>query len=487
MANLGDKPRCPDCGAHLRRGREAGEYCDPCQRTGPRLVLPEAFYDQPPLPAALEALDFGPVFLAIRAHTDWSQQSLGEYLGFEQCRVSAIENGKRSLHDLGTAIRVANRIGLPAGRLGFTHGVTVGGGTNTERKGSGVYRRDFVEHVAGLTLVSAATGLDINRLIALLPHAEPTGTRRVGAADVTVIEQATSAFSDQDFATGAEPVTDVAVAHLRSVMPLLGAQMTAEVRPQLYLATARLATQAGWMASEVNDHDAARRLWMIALQVARDADHPLGTDQTVFVLADMAFQAVELGRPKEALCLVHLGHNTATVSAYPVTAATTSLLANIQARAHALQRDAVGCDRALGQALDHFAAIDPTQESWADYLDEAHLASLRGAAHYELAVASHDLHAASKAVPLLRQAVDHLSPDYARPRASALTNLAGAHAIAGDTNTAVTLGHHAVDAATAVSSPRNYDRLRVLHTALEPLHTSAGVAELRERLQTTVA
>ena len=50
------------------------------------------------------------------------------------------------------------------------------------------------------------------------------------------------------------------------------------MRPRLYLATARLATQAGWMSFQVNQHEAARRLWMIALDVARDAEHPLGTD-----------------------------------------------------------------------------------------------------------------------------------------------------------------------------------------------------------------
>ncbi len=42
------------------------------------------------------------------------------------------------------------------------------------------------------------------------------------------------------------------------------------------------------LSFEVNQHDAARRLWMIALDIARAADHPLGTDQTVFVLYDMA-------------------------------------------------------------------------------------------------------------------------------------------------------------------------------------------------------
>ena len=53
MANLGARPRCPDCGARLRRDREAGEHCDPCQRTGPRILLPEAFYDRPGLAGAL--------------------------------------------------------------------------------------------------------------------------------------------------------------------------------------------------------------------------------------------------------------------------------------------------------------------------------------------------------------------------------------------------------------------------------------------------
>ncbi|MGH3898226.1 MAG: hypothetical protein ACRDTA_08210 [Pseudonocardiaceae bacterium] len=110
------------------------------------------------------------------------------------------------------------------------------------------------------------------------PHADPTGTRHVGVSDVAAIEQATAAFSNQDFATGSGPVRDVAVAQLRSVLPLLDAQMTPEVRPRLYLATARLTTQAGWMSFQVNQHDAARRLWMIALDITRDTDHPLSTD-----------------------------------------------------------------------------------------------------------------------------------------------------------------------------------------------------------------
>ncbi|MGQ0719244.1 MAG: hypothetical protein ACT4NP_18410 [Pseudonocardiales bacterium] len=201
----------------------------------------------------------------------------------------------------------------------------------------------------------------------------------------------------------------------------------------------------------------------------------------------MALQAVHLSRPDEALRLVHLAH-AATTGRYPVSAATTSSLASIQARAHAAKGDAVSCDRALGQAIERFGTIDPaTRPPWGAFFDKIGLASYRGDAHYELAVVKRDPRVAGQAVPLLRHTVDHFGPDYARLRALDLTNLAGAHAIAGDADTAVTVGHQAIDAVTAVSSPRAHNQLRVLNTVLEPLHTSTGVAELRERLATTAA
>jgi hypothetical protein len=132
------------------------------------------------------------------------------------------------------------------------------------------------------------------------------------------------------------------------------------------------------------------------------------------------------------------------------------------------------------------ASIDPaTTPPLVAHVGDAYIAAQQGVIHYTLAMASGDPSAAERAVPLLRHAVDHLGPDYARPRALYLPDLAGAHPIAGDTDTAITLGHQAVDAVTTVSSPRAYDRLRVLNTALEPLHTSAGVAELHNRLTTT--
>ncbi|MGH3908536.1 MAG: hypothetical protein ACRDTE_30770 [Pseudonocardiaceae bacterium] len=272
------------------------------------------------------------------------------------------------------------------------------------------------------------------------------------------------------------------------MLPLQDAQVAPEVRPRLMLATADLATQAGWLSFVGNDHDAARRLWMIALDLARTADHPLGADLTVYLLADMVLQAVKLHRPDEALHLARVGHSAA-VGPHPVSASTTSLLANIQARAYALQGDTAGCDQALGQGIEQFNTIDPaTAPPWTAYISEAGVFGHQGSAHYTLALPGHDRRAASQAVPLLQHAVDRYGPSYAALRALYLPDLAGAHAIAGDADTAVTVGHQAIDAVAAVSSSQHaHERLRTLHTVLEPLHGSPGVNDLRDRLIATAA
>ncbi|HWR48392.1 MAG TPA: helix-turn-helix domain-containing protein [Pseudonocardiaceae bacterium] len=487
MTTPGARARCPECGAQLRRGRQPGQRCDPCQRTGPRIVLPEAFYDQPDLEAALAGFDFGTVFRAVRAAQHWSQEALAEFLHWEQRRISAIETGKRALLDLRIIVRVANQLAIPAGKLGFAHGITVGLGTTTGRKGSWVDRRDFVQHVAGLTLGTGVTGLDIDRLTALLPQADPTGTRHIGPADVEAIEQATAAFRRQDFTQGSGLSQAAAVAQLQSVLPLLDAQTRPDVRLRLLVATADLALQAGYMSFEVMKHEAARRLWIIGLDIARAAEDPPSSDLTVYLLYDMALQAVQLGRPAEALRLVHLGHATATDTP-AASAATISCLANIQARAPAAQGDAMGCDRALGQAVERISTIDAaTTPPWSAHIRETGASGLRGVARYTLALTNAEPNAAGLAVSLLRQAVDTASAP-ATPGSGRCTcpTLPGPRVGRGHRyrrhrrSPGCRRGHGA-------ALPRAYDRLRVLNTALEPLHTSPGVAELRERLVTTAA
>ena len=487
------RPRCPQCVSPLRRGREPGQRCDPCQEVGPdpRRKLPADFYQWESVLAWLAAYDFGPFFLLVRELTGWSQQTLAGSTGLTQAQISAVERGEHRLRDITDVASLAQALQIPPALLGFPDiraTVSQQEDPTQKRDVSWVDRRDFGQHVAALVLgIAGAAGLDVGRLLALLPQAEPAGTRHVGVGDVEFIEQITAAFLRQDFAHGGGLLSQAAVEQVHMALPLLNAQIASELRPRLMMALGRLAMQAGWMSFECNHHEMARRLWLIGLHLARHTDHSQATDLTVFLLLNMADQSVHLGYPDEAQHLTRVGE-TAAVGRHPVSASTFSVLANIQARARAAQGDAAGCDRALGQGIEHLSSLDPaTAPPYSAFLDETHLASYRGVAYYTLALPGRDARAAGRAVPLLRHAVDHLGPDYARPRASCLPDLAGAHALTGDLSTAVTVGHQAVDAITPLSLPRAYDRLRTLQTVLAPLHTSPGVAELRDRIATIAA
>lgn len=113
---------CTRCGVALRRSRRRGQvWCDPCHRAGPdpRRDLPPGFYFQDPMVAALAAYDFATVFRAVRAHTGWSQQILGNLVGLDQGRISGIERGVRQLRDIAVVARVATFLWIPPVLLGF--------------------------------------------------------------------------------------------------------------------------------------------------------------------------------------------------------------------------------------------------------------------------------------------------------------------------------------------------------------------------------
>jgi hypothetical protein len=331
-------------------------------------------------------------------------------------------------------------------------------------------------------------GVDIDHLAALLPHAEPTGSRHVGMSDVTAVEQATAAFRKLDSLHGGAVPRAATIAQLQTTLPLLRAESTPDVRSRLLVAAGNLAMQAGWMSHDVQDHDAARRLWLIGLELARETEDPRGPDLTVAILMDMTAQALALGRPDEAARLVQVAHATVGNGAHLVAASTHSFLAHNQARTHAAQGDVRACERALGQVAERFRIADPeTETPWAAAVDASALQGWQGWTRYELATVTRDPRIAGQAVPLLRHVISHFPASHARTRALNMTKLAGAHALAGDVDTAVNIGHQAVDAGTAVSSQRIRTGWRELYDVLEPMHTSPGAAELRARLVATAA
>jgi transcriptional regulator with XRE-family HTH domain len=493
--NLGPDRAGEPCDTHevCEPGLHQGCPSEPCS---PHLGIGEPqldveFFVREPVRRALAGYDFGYLFRAVRRHVGLTQQELGNLLELDQDRISRVERGERRLRDISIIARVASRLGIPPVLLGFDPGtVSVEWPDVGETRAvDWVRRRDFSWIVAGIILGVGVDALDAERLDALLPTGRAAAaTTRIGLADVEAIEQATAVFRHSDFSRGGGVCRPMAVAKLRSVLALYHAACDSAVRGRLMVATADLGMVAAWASYDAERHNDARRLWMIALGVARQADHPRATDLTADLLLDMAHQALHLRRPQEALSLVQLGYGVAASRTHPVSACTASYLASNQAWCHAAQGNAQACDRALGQAIEHFSQADPDAAApWTAHVDTAELAAQQGHAYYTLALATADVKHAAQAVPLLREAVDGYGPAYARSRAVNLAGLAGAQALTGDLDTAARTSHHAVEEITALASPRAYDRLHTLDTVLRPYATDPAVDEVRGEIHAALA
>ncbi|HET9141217.1 helix-turn-helix domain-containing protein [Actinophytocola sp.] len=472
--------RCRACGCALRRGHP-GVLCDPCARAARsygQCPVPDGFYDTPALRAALATYDFGPVFRAVRLQAALSQEELGLMVGLNQSRVSAVERGEHRLRDVAVISRVAAALGIPAPLLGFP---TSPAGSVNGQEVSWVDRRDFFTAVTAITL-GAGLHPELQRLDALLPtRSDPPPPRRIGAADVKAVEETTAAFRLSDYRHGGGLSRAAAVAQLGYVLTLQDIRCSEPVRAQLLLATADLAMTAAWMTYDVEQHDAARRLWMIALDTARRADHPRSTDLTVILLLDLAHQALHLHRPDEALRLVQLSAATATSRTYPVSAGTRSYIAATTAWCHAALGHPEPCHRALGEAHQAYADTDPAAAPpWAVHVIPAELTAQHGHAFFLLARTQPQY--AHAAIEHLRDAVDGFGPTYARSRAVNLPGLSSSYFRVGELTTAVTIGHEALTEISSLSSQRAYARLKTLAESAEPFQHNADVAELRGRI-----
>src|SRR5918998_6114160 len=108
---------CRFCGTVLRA---TDPMCGSCARAaGFRTPIPDGFYEDADLRAALARYDFGAVFAAVRQHTGLSQLQLADLLDLSQSRVSAVERGERRLTHVKLAARLATLLGIPPRLLGF--------------------------------------------------------------------------------------------------------------------------------------------------------------------------------------------------------------------------------------------------------------------------------------------------------------------------------------------------------------------------------
>ena len=147
------------------------------------------------------------------------------------------------------------------------------------------------------------------------------------------------------------------VGQLHEVTDLLQEpQPEATTRKRLFKVAAELAELAGWMSYDVGLQPTAQKYFVLALHAAKEAgDKPLGS----YVLSSMSRQMIHLGRPDDALELIHLAQYGSRDCASP---RTQSMLYAMEARAYANMGQPGKCKRAVRMAEDTFADVDEWDE-----------------------------------------------------------------------------------------------------------------------------
>jgi hypothetical protein len=198
----------------------------------------------------------------------------------------------------------------------------------------------------------------------------------------------------------------------------------------------------------------------------------------------MSRQMIHLGRPDDALELIHLGQYGSRDSA---TATTQSMLHAMEARAYAGLGNVQKCHRAVRMAEEAFTdRCSKEDPDWIGFFSEAELNAENAHSYRDLAyVAGRSPMYASLAHPVMARAVELFATDDTHQRSYALNlvGMATVHLLERNPEQAAVLASRALDVAKKVRSERVHTRIRkTTDTAVQNYGEVAEVVELSERL-----
>jgi hypothetical protein len=254
------------------------------------------------------------------------------------------------------------------------------------------------------------------------PSAPPRRPGRLSRPELELLETTTRMFRQWDAQCGGGLRRKAVVGQLHEVTDLLQEPQPEATTRRLFKVAAELAELAGWMSYDVGLQPTAQKYFVLALHAAKEAgDKPLGS----YILSSMSRQMIHLGRPEDALELIHLAQYGSRDCAGP---RTQSMLYAMEARAYANMGQPGRCKRAVRMAEDTFGDAEDWDEpdpDWISFFSEAELYGENSHSFRDLAyVAGRSPAYASLAEPLMGKAVHLFADDHEHQRSYAL-NLIG--------------------------------------------------------------
>ncbi|MFF5499731.1 hypothetical protein [Streptomyces aquilus] len=306
---------------------------------------------------------------------------------------------------------------------------------------------------------------------------------RLSRPELDLLESTTVMFRQWDAQCGGGLRRKAVVGQLHEVTDLLQEPQPETTTRKLFKVAAELAELAGWMSYDVGLQPTAQKYFVLALHAAKEAgDKPLGS----YILSSMSRQMIHLGRPDDALELVHLAQYGSRDCASP---RTQSMLYAMEARAYANMGQPGKCKRAVRMAEDTFADADDWDEpdpDWIRFFSEAELYGENSHSYRDLAyVAGRSPTYASLAEPLMQRAVELFAKDQEHQRSYALNliGMATVHLLQREPERSTVLAEEAMVVAKKVRSERVNTRIRkTVDTAVRDFGDLAEVVDLTDKL-----
>ncbi|MFF0125875.1 helix-turn-helix domain-containing protein [Streptomyces mirabilis] len=345
---------------------------------------------------------------------------------------------------------------------------TLGGRTPAEVDGSDVERRSFLAGGAAM-LSPMGTGALGN---AALPKV-------IGRDDIEQAWTASILLAQWDNQYGgAGLVRSASIGLYRWATSLLDVRCPGRLEPELFTAVGRLAIVMGASAFDAYEHDDARFYLSMGVKCAERAGN---WHLRASAMNWLARQAIWVGEPDHGLTHAENG----LVRSDRLTPKEQAMLHNARARAHAKMRDIDEAVRAIGRSDEIFShATEGEDAPWMSYYDRAQHHGDTGHALFDLTLLAG--HSPTAAAGRLEIAIREHGDGYVRSRALSGTKLASLRMAAGDPQEAVTVGHRALDEVGRLHSQRAVDDVQELRRIAASRSRNAGVADLRERIRTTV-
>ncbi|MFF2925330.1 hypothetical protein ACFVTP_23470 [Streptomyces celluloflavus] len=351
-------------------------------------------------------------------------------------------------------------------------------------------RRGFLG--TSLTLAAGPTLIEpMQRWLVPVPAApgggEPHQDRakrpsRLSGPELELLESTTAMFRQWDAQCGGGLRRKAVVGQLHEVTDLLQEPQPADAARRLFRVAAELAELAGWMSYDIGLQPTAQKYFVLALHAAKEAgDRPLGS----YVLSSMSRQMIHLGRPDDALELIHLAQYGSRETA---TARTQAMLYAMEARAYAGMGQPSKVKRAVRMAEDTFSDVLPgePEPDWIRFFSEAELNGENAHSYRDLAyVAGRSPTYASLAEPVMARAVELFGkdPEHQRSYALNLIGMATVHLLQKEPERGAELVQQAIPFAQKVRSERVNTRLRkTVDTALREFEDVAEVVRLSDEL-----